>query len=161
MLFARLLVLASLLWLAALVLAPLAWHSPRPLIARSAALVYEAGSYVCHQRPERSFRVGRRVMPVCARCTGLYASAAAGGVLALLFSVAGAEPGRARMLLGVAAVPTVATVGAEFAGWWFPSNAIRALAALPLGFCAAWVVVELLAADSRARRRRDWPLGQP
>ncbi|PYR60418.1 MAG: hypothetical protein DMF85_05015 [Acidobacteria bacterium] len=152
MLLARLLVLGAFLWFAALVLAPLARHSPNHLIARSAALVYDAGSFVCHQRPARSFRVGRSAMPVCARCTGLYASAAAGGLLALLFSVAGTAPWRARLLLAVAAVPTVVTFGAEQAGWWFPSNGIRALAALPLGFCAAWVVVEALVSRARPRQ---------
>jgi uncharacterized membrane protein len=154
MLLARLLVLGSFLWFAALVLAPFARHSSDPQIAHAAALVYDAGSYVCHQRPERSFKVGQRAtpMPVCARCTGLYASAAAGGLLALLFSMAGTQPWRARLMLGIAAVPTFVTVGAEQAGWWLPTNGIRALAALPLGFCAAWVVVELLVSGARPRQ---------
>src|SRR5262245_11200109 len=153
MVLARLVVLGSFVWLAAILLAPVARHSRNDLIARSAALVYDAGSYVCHQRPERSFKVGERAtaMPVCARCAGLYASAAAGGLLAILFSVAGTQPWRARLMLSVAAVPTIATFGAERAGWWIPTNGMRALAALPLGFCAAWVVVEILVSGTRPR----------
>ena len=39
---------------------------------------YAAGSIVCHQIPERSFHIAGVQLPVCARCTGLYAGALAG-----------------------------------------------------------------------------------
>lgn len=33
------------------------------------------GSYICHQKPERSFKIGGRYFPVCSRCTGIYLGA--------------------------------------------------------------------------------------
>src|SRR5919201_700706 len=94
MLAARLLVLAASLWLIALLAAPAALRSPHPFLVGAAAVVYNAGSLVCHQRPERSFAIQGRAMPVCARCSGLYGSAAAGGILAL-FAAARAHLWRA------------------------------------------------------------------
>src|SRR5262245_33087060 len=48
---------------------------PVPL-ALFAVLIYAVGGSVCHQRPERSFYLWGRQLPVCARCTGIYAGAA-------------------------------------------------------------------------------------
>jgi uncharacterized membrane protein len=85
-----------------------------------------------------------RELAVCARCTGLYASALAGALLALSLGAVSVSPSRARVWLGVAALPTILTVGLELAGIAFPSNTIRMLSALPLGAVAAWVVVATL-----------------
>jgi uncharacterized membrane protein len=79
-------------------------------------------------------------MPVCARCTGLYVSAALAVPLALLFAVPLTMSG-ARRLLVLAALPTVLTWGLEYAGVVAFGNATRALAALPLGCAAVWLVV--------------------
>jgi len=79
-------------------------------------------------------------MPVCARCTGLYLSAAAAAPFALLLAWP-MPSSRARWLLGVAALPTAISWSIEFAGLAHPSNIVRAVAALPLGFAAAWVVM--------------------
>jgi hypothetical protein len=46
-----------------------------------ALAVYGAGSIICHQLPERSFQLRSTEMPVCARCTGIYAGAAIAVVL--------------------------------------------------------------------------------
>ena len=58
-------------WLVLLVAAPVA---PTSL----ATLLYAAGSFICHQRPERSFHIDAAQLPVCARCLGIYAGAAIG-----------------------------------------------------------------------------------
>jgi len=68
---------AAILWFAAILIAPFAIDSTHAAPATGAACVYVTGSFVCHQRPERSFSLGGRQMPVCARCAGLYAAAAA------------------------------------------------------------------------------------
>jgi uncharacterized membrane protein len=133
-----------LLWVAAVIVAPLASASPVPAVARAAVLVYGAGAFVCHQRPERSFHIHGRQLAVCARCTGLYVSALAGGLLALAFGVAALSPSRARMWLAIAAVPTLLTVSLELAGVAYPSNTTRMLSALPLGAVAGWIVVAVL-----------------
>src|SRR4051794_28863893 len=105
--------------------APLALASSQPPVARTAALIYAAGSIVCHQRPDRSFHIYGHQLAVCARCTGLYASALAGGVITLLFGAASTSSSRARGWLGVAAIPTVLTVVLELAGVAHPSNTTR------------------------------------
>ena len=135
-------------------------HGDRARLA-TAAVVYMLSARVCHQRPERSFRVAGQAMPVCGRCTGLYVS----GALGLLASVAvrrrRARPGRHGWpraagggfgvrwpasldrragWLALAAVPALATWTLEVAGLWDPGTALRAIAALPLGAAAGWFV---------------------
>jgi uncharacterized membrane protein len=133
-----------MLWVAAVVLAPLAMTSPIPAIARAAVAVYAAGGAVCHQRPERSFHIHGRQLAVCARCTGLYVSALAGGLFALMLGAVSIPSARARLWLGIAALPTLLTVALELAGWAFPSNTTRLVSALPLGAIAAWLVIAVV-----------------
>ncbi|HET7617156.1 MAG TPA: DUF2085 domain-containing protein [Vicinamibacterales bacterium] len=144
---ARGLVLALVLWVVALVWAPSAIASSNPALATMATMVYQGGAVVCHQRPERSFVLFGRPMPVCARCTGLYASALAGAALALAVAMP-MGAGRARWVLAIAVAPTIATVMLERAGLAAPSNLVRAVAAIPAGVAAAWLVIGLLR-DSR------------
>lgn len=141
---ARALVLGAVLWCLALFAAPGAACCASPGLSRAASAVYAAGSVVCHQRPERSFAAAGRPLPVCARCTGLYLSAAIGGILALAFGRRPLDPSRARWIVALCCVPTAATWSAEFAGLVHPSNMIRASAAIPLGIAAAWLVVTTL-----------------
>jgi hypothetical protein len=88
------------------------------------------------------------------RCTGIYASAAAAAPLALLVA-AGISSRRARGIAVTAALPTLITWSIEMAGLAHPSNTVRALAAVPLGFVAAWLVIS--AAASRNSADREGP----
>ena len=144
----RALVIAALAWVAALILAPLAIASNRAVLSLGAAGVYAAGARICHQRPDRCFRIHDLPMPVCARCTGLYTGAAAAAPLALLFA-SGLSSRRARRIAAVAALPTLLTWGLEIAGLAHPSNIVRAIAALPLGAAAAWLVLATLSHGPR------------
>jgi hypothetical protein len=79
-------------------------------------------------------------------------SAALGALLAWLFGpVAGR---RDRALLFAASVPTVFTWSVEWAGLMPISNATRAVAALPLGAIAAWVIVQMLRYDAQRNARK-------
>jgi uncharacterized membrane protein len=120
------------LWIAALLLAP--------------AALFPAGAFICHQRPERSFFVSGSQLPVCARCFGLYVGAACAVPLALVLAspLAGS---RARALAVIAALPTAVTWTLEFAKLASFSNPTRFVAALPLGFAAAWLVLGVLSED--------------
>lgn len=117
-----------------------------------AGVLYAAGALICHQLPDRSFHLRGIQLPVCARCIGLYGGAAMG-------SVAGAVAlGRRRLVrpprlsprsmkwvaTGVAAMPTLATFALEWGFGWPIANGVRAIAALPLGFAVAFVVVSAL-----------------
>ena len=147
---ARALVVGGILWLAAILAAPLAIASSRGVLSIGAACTYAAGSRICHQRPERCFSIRGRPMPVCARCTGLYAGAAIAGPLGLLLASAWSSR-RARLAVTLAALPTIVSWGLEYAGMAHPSNAARALLALPLGFVVAWLVVGVVAGDRMPR----------
>jgi Predicted membrane protein (DUF2085) len=135
---------ASLLWLAAIVAAPHALHAAPGAPARlSAATIYFAGRVVCHQRPERSFVAAGHPLPVCARCTGIYA----GATLACLLAVA-VPGGRGRRLwawmrtprgLLAAALPTAVSVVVEWiTGWTDPG--LRAATGAVLGFAGAGLI---------------------
>ena len=115
------------------------------LLFAAPRLVFPLGAYICHQRPERSFFFHGEQLPVCARCTGLYAGAAL-AVPAALVAAAALAPSRARRVLVIAALPTAITWTLEFAGVTAFSNVSRSIAALPLGFTAAWLVFAVLRA---------------
>jgi hypothetical protein len=170
---------ASVTWFVALPLAAFASsrpYPPTPLYLLSFG-TYLVGSLLCHQRPERSFFLWGSQMPVCARCTGIYAGAAL-AALALPFiarlkpsrlrsrakrasfgeagrSADGAEAARstgdalrpARMLLTVSIVPAAATLVYEWTTGHMPANWIRAVSGLPIGVLVAWIV------QSAARER--------
>ncbi|HER34962.1 MAG TPA: DUF2085 domain-containing protein, partial [Halothiobacillaceae bacterium] len=44
-----------------------------------------AGYAVCHRLPERSFSLGDRPMPLCARCTGTFLGAVVGLGMMLIY----------------------------------------------------------------------------
>lgn len=137
----------AVVWAAVVVLAPsVVGRGEAPA---AAALVYRAGAVICHQRPERSFHLAGVPLPVCARCTGLYAS----GALAALAACVGtaALPRRMRAALAAAALPTAVTVALEWSGVAQFSNATRMLASVPLGGVAGWVFVRLLRAEAIPR----------
>jgi hypothetical protein len=79
------------LWRRAFVALAIAWVGLLPVAAFAASrppsvssgvrdalafAVYRIGGLICHQRPERSFHLFAVALPVCARCTGIYAGAA-------------------------------------------------------------------------------------
>jgi hypothetical protein len=168
-----LLALAATAWILLLVAAPSA-----ALGVPLSGVTYAVSSFVCHQRPERSFHLAGAQLPVCARCFGLYVAAAAGALAAL--AMAAARPcarhgGRAaddnpwrgasalrevRAAIVLSAVPTVLTWSAEAAGWWMPSNLTRFAAALPLGAAVALTVnyVECARRPPNTSRARRTPI---
>lgn len=160
-LFAAGLTLGALAWSVILLSAPYGLTSDNPRLVAAAAGVYSGAGLICHQRNERSFHLAGVQQPVCARCTGLYLSGAAGALVAWVGSRRPRAPRRTRTVLVLAAVPTVVTVALEFAGLAHPSNIVRAVCAWPLGAAAAWVFVRSLraeaadpaTADVRARAR--------
>ena len=150
---AVLLTAGSVLWTVTLVLAPFALVGAHPLGVSAAVLVYEGGGRICHQRSERSFRLAGVQLPVCARCTGLYVSGAAGALAAWVGSRRRmSAPRRTRILLAAAALPTAVTFSLEWLGLAYPSSMARALSALPLGAAAGWVFVRALRSESTGGR---------
>ena len=119
------------------------------------AFAYAAGSVICHQLPDRSFFVDGRQLPVCARCTGLYLSGAAGFVGWVLVKFARRwrqivlPPRTALWIVIGAAVPTAISYATGITGVWDGSNLTRALLAVPLGLAAGAVVAAVATKDLR------------
>ncbi len=138
----------AVVWAVLLVATPYAASHERfvGVPAVVAVATYAAGGLVCHQRPERSFGLWDIQMPVCARCAGLYLAAPFGALLGMLTGgrrrVSSAHG--LRVLLVVTALPTVATVGGELVGLMSPTNTVRAILAVPLGFAITWTVCRAL-----------------
>jgi len=122
-------------WLVLLVAAPVAPTS-------IATLLYAAGSFICHQRSERSFHIDAAQLPVCARCLGIYAGAAIGSARQLVPGAGPALGPRTVLVLGL--LPTLVTILLEVSGVWSAGNVMRAAAGLPLGLAAAFVLVPRL-----------------
>ncbi len=119
------------------------------------AFAYAAGSVICHQRPDRSFFWMGLQLPVCARCTGLYASAAMtmvmwwGARMLTRSAPLAFTPANALRMLSIAAVPTAASWLSGVLGVWDGSNLTRALLAIPLGCSAGAVVAAVSTKDLR------------
>jgi len=70
--------LQPLIWIIGGILAVLWWQTTPPgLLGKADAIGYA----VCHRIDVRSFHLGARAIPLCARCTGMYA----GAMLGLLY----------------------------------------------------------------------------
>jgi uncharacterized membrane protein len=112
----------------------------QPAFARASAVVWVAGSFICHQRPERSFHAAGAQYPVCARCTGLYVAAPLGLLAVMVMRQRATETYRRwRSIVLVAAVPTAISIMLEQVGG--PSDTTsRMMAALPLGAALAGFV---------------------
>ncbi len=125
----------TVLWAVALPLAAAQVLLPSWVVAA----IYRIGHVICHQRPERSFYWALHSWPVCARCTGLYAGAAVGVLLALRLSLPDVvrTPVRVRRYLLIAVAPAVASLLFEWTTGIAPSNVVRATTGLVAGGVAA------------------------
>ena len=118
-------------------------------------IIFAFGSFICHQRPERSFFVGGQQLPVCARCTGLYLSGLAGMVGWVAIKGArrwrpiAIDPRRAARFVILAAIPTALSLAAGTLGVWDGVNVTRALLAVPLGAAAGAIVAAVATKDLR------------
>jgi uncharacterized membrane protein len=150
---ALLLFVCASLWAGAILAAP---RVLQHRLAIAPLLAYPIGSVICHQQPDRSFWFHDTPYPVCARCTGLYV-AAPFGILAMLLTRRAFSLREWRLLLSLAAVPTVVSIVLERAGG--PTGLTsRALAALPLGAAAAaFVAVAILGHFARGDGRMTGP----
>lgn len=118
-------------------------------------VLFAIGGVICHQRPERSFFWDGHQLPVCARCTGLYVSAAVGFLAWFAFKLVRrwrrieGDPNCALRLLALASAPTLMSVVTGTLGLWDGSNLTRALLAIPLGLSAGAIVSAVFAKDLR------------
>ena len=151
------LALAAWVWLAAIVAAPLVSRDATATRSRMAAMIYIAGSFICHQRPDRSFHLDGAQLAVCARCTGLYLGGAIGVLAWALVRGLGGRPSSlaamvgsgttARSMLIIAATPTAISLATGLSGLWSPGDLARAALAVPLGAAIGAVASAVLTRD--------------
>ena len=165
MLLRRALLAGACVWMAVIPLAAFAATRPAgvPAAYGFALAVYAMGRVICHQLPARSFHLWGAALPVCARCSGIYAGAAA---VALTVFVARVKPYRsagssgmpratARRLLIAALVPTALTLLFEWTTGTMPANWVRALAGFPIGAAAAWLIASVGSEGSERSERSE------
>ena len=148
---------ASLVILIALIAAPLLQAQGH---TSSAAAIYKAFSFLCHQIPERCFHVAGHQFAVCSRCTGLYAGFAfATLALPLVRSLRKTDTPRVIWLL-LSAVPLAIDFGLTYFGVWENTHFTRVTTGALFGAVAAiYVVPGLIELSmnlrSRLIRRRE------
>ena len=146
------LVAAPIAWVLALVVAVLIASRPTvgvPVYALSAS-VYEIGSLICHQLPNRSFYFWGAQLPVCARCTGLYVGASVAALVATRMARVRQRQvwDRAKELLLLGAAPTAVTLIYEWFSGNMPGHWIRAAAGFPLGVIVMLIVLAAATPES-------------
>jgi uncharacterized membrane protein len=149
--FRSILTVLALAWVVALAVATLvASRTGLGAAYGFSAAVYGIGSLICHQLPQRSFYFQGVQLPVCARCTGLYAGAAALAAIAptLDRTLLADAWHRARVLLSAAAIPTALTLLYEWGSGRMPSHWIRFAAGFPLGVVVMVTVLAATVVDS-------------
>ncbi len=121
------------------------WNTPAGLLGKADALGYA----VCHRIDVRSFHMGERQLPLCARCTGMYLGAMLGMVFQAVISKrrAGMPPWRVLVFLGVLfvafGVDGVNSFLHLFPGapsLYEPSNLLRLLTGTGMGLAIALVL---------------------
>ena len=124
---------AAVLWVVALLVAPF-------LPAPASAAIYALGSFICHQRPDRSFELAGFQLPVCGRCLGIYGGAAVGALVAPRLG----RIRRPRAALIVSVVPALLSLLVEWSGLGHPTNGGRAVTGVIAGGVIAAVVLATL-----------------
>ena len=138
------------LWFVLLLVSP---FLPVPV----SAAIYAIGSYICHQRPERSFWLDGVQLPVCARCIGIYAGVVVGSGLAPFIGLVRWP----RTAIILSTFPALVSLLVEWAGLAYPSNGVRAATGAVAGIVVAAVVLATIDYERCARPRPIAPNRPP
>ncbi len=130
--------LFMLCWMGMIIYAPLAVESGHHFVA---VAIYKAFSSVCHQIPERSFKIFGSALAVCARCTGIYAGLTAGFLIYPLFRSLRSSESFSRIFLLLAPVPTGIDFLLGAMGIWQNTHLSRSVTGAILGIVCAFFIV--------------------
>ncbi|HEX5732278.1 MAG TPA: DUF2085 domain-containing protein [Blastocatellia bacterium] len=136
---------AALLFVSAIVAAPLLEATRDSGDVERGSLIYLAYSRVCHQLANRSFQIEGHPFAVCSRCTGIYAGYVMGLVVyPFVRSLARTET-PARTWLLVAMAPVAIDLAGDFAGLFDNTLLSRALTGGVAGAAGAFYTLPGLA----------------
>lgn len=116
--------------------------TPPGLLGKADAIGYA----VCHRLELRSYHLGERQIPLCARCTGMYLGAIAG--LSYLFATKGKRSGGLPLrvillfiiiiiLFGVDSINSFITLIPGLSPWYPPHNYLRLITGTAMGMVIA------------------------
>ncbi len=119
--------------------------TPAGLLGKADAIGYA----VCHRIAERSFGLGDRAVPLCARCSGMYLGALAGFLFHLKFGKRGGMPSRRTqaifavflLLFGLDGINSYLTFFPGVTHLYQPLNGLRLLTGTLLGAAMAALLV--------------------
>ncbi len=80
-------------------------------------IVYKISSLVCHQHPERCLEIGGRLLPLCARCTGIYAGFLLAFLAVWIYSARNRFPGCEKQVCLLAGFILLAFIAEGFLSW--------------------------------------------
>lgn len=129
-------------WVSLIIFAPIALASGSEIVSQP---LYSFFSYICHQKPERSFHVAAHHFAVCTRCFGVYFGLLLGFVIYPLWrSIDNIEP-FPRFWLFLALVPAAIDWSLGIFGIWGNTGWSRFFTGLILGVaCATFIVPALV-----------------
>lgn len=108
--------------------------------ALTRAVEMRMGANICHHIPERTIAIRHMTLPVCARCSGMYAGCVTGTLIGLILP-AHRRIGRGMGLLLSSIVLALCTAiflaSAEHLGFIHTINVTRFILGAPLGFAPA------------------------
>jgi len=86
---------------------------------------------LCHQKPERSFHIGGRQFPVCARCTGIWLGIPIAFILLYVF-------GFRSSIVMLLIIPMIIDGGTQYLGYRESTNTLRFVTGIL--FAVGWIV---------------------
>ena len=146
------LLLVTLLWVLCIVLAPFLAANSNEAIAQP---IYNFFSYICHQKPERSFYMAGYPFAVCSRCFGVYFGILLGLIVYPLWrNIDSIEP-LPRFWLFLSLVPIGIDWLLGVTGIWDNNHVSRLITGLILGFaCATYIVPAVVEIARNLARKR-------
>ncbi len=130
--------LIALIWLAAIVSAPVFEANGVKAISQP---IYRFFSYICHQISSRSFHYHEYQFAVCARCFGFYSGFVLGFIVYPFFRQLNNTESFPRFWLFAAMIPMGLDFSLTFFGIWENTHLSRLITGLILGVaCAVFIV---------------------
>jgi len=107
---------------------------------------YSIMKKICHQRPERSFFIKGKKLPLCSRCLGIYVSFLIGVFFILFLKSYFLEITWMRLLVIflIGFIPISIDGFTQLFGWRKSNNILRFITGIIFGFSMSWILIYLI-----------------